>query len=184
MLYKWLFDWYACFALTTRTVRLIVIYLWRYESNSFYDQTTAPGNAGLCGNRTSSRQNVFETAVDGLLTNLSIATPRIDGFYAAVTAPVSGTNTSTAYAIAQCAETITPDGCRICLQLAYTNIKSCATDVTDGRAIDTGCFMRYSASAFFANNKTMDITSFLRDGEISDTLSMLIFLENYDDIST
>nr|XP_043632199.1 putative receptor-like protein kinase At4g00960 [Erigeron canadensis] len=138
----------------------------RYESNSFYDQTTLPGNVGLCGNRTSSRQSVFETAVDGLLSNLSIATPKINGFYAAVTAPVTGTNTSTstAYAIAQCAETVTRDGCKDCLAVAYANIKSCATDVTDGRAVDSGCFMRYSASAFFDGNKTTDITSFLRDG--------------------
>nr|XP_043634082.1 putative receptor-like protein kinase At4g00960 [Erigeron canadensis] len=139
----------------------------RYESNSFYDQTTLPGNVGLCGNRTSSRQSVFETAVDGLLSNLSIATPKINGFYAAVTAPVSGTNTSTAYAIAQCAETVTRDGCKDCLAVAYANIRSCATDVTDGRAVDSGCFMRYSASAFFSNNKSTDITSFLRDDDSS-----------------
>ncbi|KAM0022057.1 putative protein kinase RLK-Pelle-DLSV family [Helianthus debilis subsp. tardiflorus] len=136
----------------------------RVGCNSFYDQTTLPGNVGLCGNRTSSRQDVFETAVDELLFNLSIATPKINGFYAAITAPVVGANTSTAYAIAQCAETVTPDGCKNCLQVAYANIKSCATDVTDGRAVDSGCFMRYSASAFFANNKTTDITPFLLHG--------------------
>ncbi|KAJ9541149.1 hypothetical protein OSB04_027655 [Centaurea solstitialis] len=71
---------------------------------------------------------------------------------------------STVYAVAQCVETVTPDGCKDCLQVAYANIKSCATDVTDGRAIDSGCFMRYSASAFFDNNKTIDITPFLQDG--------------------
>ncbi|KAM0067947.1 putative protein kinase RLK-Pelle-DLSV family [Helianthus debilis subsp. tardiflorus] len=63
----------------------------RYESNSFYDQTTLPGNQGLCGNRTSSRQSAFETAVSELLSNLSIATPKINGFYAAATAPVNAT---------------------------------------------------------------------------------------------
>ncbi|KAK1410560.1 hypothetical protein QVD17_37097 [Tagetes erecta] len=136
----------------------------RYEANSFYTQTTLPGNVGLCGNRTSSRQDVFATVVDGLLSNLSIATPRINGFFAAVTAPVVGTNTSTAYAIAQCAITLTPDGCKSCLQVAYANIRSCTTDVTDGRGVDSGCFMRYSASPFFDNNKTIDITPFLREG--------------------
>ncbi|KAF5798401.1 putative protein kinase RLK-Pelle-DLSV family [Helianthus annuus] len=134
----------------------------RYESNSFFDQTTLPGNQGLCGNRTSSRQSAFETAVSGLLSNLSIATPKINGFYAAATAPVNGTsNTTTAYAIAQCAESVTPDGCRSCMQVAFNNIRSCATDVTDGRAVDSGCFMRYSATAFFRNNQTTDIAPFL-----------------------
>ncbi|PWA34127.1 hypothetical protein CTI12_AA622180 [Artemisia annua] len=136
----------------------------RYESSSFYDQTTAPGNVGLCGNRTSSRQSVFETAVDGLLSNLTIATPKINGLFAAATAPVLGTNTSTAYAIAQCVENVPSGECQNCLQVAYANIKSCATDVTDGRGVDSGCFMRYSASAFFALNKTTDLTSFLRHG--------------------
>ncbi|PWA76222.1 hypothetical protein CTI12_AA086050 [Artemisia annua] len=138
----------------------------RYESSSFFNQTTLPGNVGLCGNRTSSRQTIFEMAVDGLLSNLTVAAPKINGFYAAVTSQAVGTNTSTAYAIAQCAETITTDGCKNCLQVAYANIKSCATDVTDGRGVDSGCFMRYSASAFFANNKTTDITPFLRDGSL------------------
>ncbi|KAI7733044.1 hypothetical protein M8C21_032209 [Ambrosia artemisiifolia] len=136
----------------------------RYEANSFYDQTTLPGNVGLCGNRTSSRQDVFATAVDKLLFNLSIATPKINGFYAASTAPVVGANTSTAYAIAQCAKTVTIDGCKNCLNVAYANIKSCATDVIDGRAVDSGCFMRYSATAFFSKNKTIDITPFLQEG--------------------
>ncbi|KAL8211251.1 hypothetical protein R6Q57_005688 [Mikania cordata] len=139
----------------------------RYESNSFYTDGTAPGNQGLCGNRTSSRQSVFETAVDGLLSNLSIATPKINGFYAAATTPVAGTNTSTAYAIAQCAETVTSDVCRNCLQVAYNNIRSCATDVIDGRAVDSGCFMRYSGTPFFSSNQTIDITPFLRDGSSS-----------------
>nr|GFC54124.1 putative gnk2-like domain-containing protein [Tanacetum cinerariifolium] len=135
-----------------------------YESSSFYEQTTEPGNVGLCGNSTSSQESVFETAVDGLLSNLTIATPKINGFFAAATTPVLGTtNTSTAYAIAQCAENVTSGGCQNCLQVAYANIKSCATDVTDGRGVDSGCFMRYSASAFFSPNKTTDLTSFLQD---------------------
>ncbi|MFS7954769.1 putative non-specific serine/threonine protein kinase [Helianthus anomalus] len=149
----------------------LVICDW-YESNSFFDQTTLPGNQGLCGNRTSSRQSAFETAVSGLLSNLSIATPKINGFYAAATAPVNGTsNTTTAYAIAQCAESVTPNGCRSCMKVAFNNIRSCATDVTDGRAVDSGCFMRYSATAFFRNNQTSDIVPFLLEGETSTTLS-------------
>nr|KAJ0219976.1 hypothetical protein LSAT_V11C200073980 [Lactuca sativa] len=113
-----------------------------YEGNSFYNQSTTPGNDGLCGNHTSSRQSVFETTVDGLMSDLSIATPKINGFFAATTAPVIGTNTSTAYAIAQCAISITRDDCRNCLQVAYANIRVCAADVTDGRGVDSGCFMR------------------------------------------
>ncbi|KAI3519027.1 hypothetical protein L1887_07998 [Cichorium endivia] len=164
-------DCLACFDFADRSIRycagatggraILDGCFLRYESKAFYDQTTTPGNAGLCGNRTLSRQRDFETTVDGLMSNLSIATPKINGYFAAVTAHVNGTNTSTAYAIAQCATTITPDGCRDCLQVAYANIKSCATDVTDGRTVDSGCFMRYSASPFFPNSSSIDITPFL-----------------------
>ncbi|KAM0067670.1 putative non-specific serine/threonine protein kinase [Helianthus debilis subsp. tardiflorus] len=138
----------------------------RYESNWFYDQygILPEVSPGVCGNSTSSRQSVFETTVDGLLTNLSIATPKINGLYAAVKTSIVGTNTTTAYAIAQCAETATPNGCKSCLQLAYDNIRSCATDFSDGMAVLLGCFMRFSATAFFRNNQTTDITPFLRDG--------------------
>ncbi|CAI9271951.1 unnamed protein product [Lactuca saligna] len=98
------------------------------------------------------------------MSDLSIATPKINGFFAAATAPVIGTNTSTAYAIAQCAISITHDDCRNCLQVAYANTRVCTADVTDGRGVDSGCFMRYSASPFFPNNTIIDITPFLRDG--------------------
>ncbi|KVI01990.1 putative cysteine-rich receptor-like protein kinase 43 [Cynara cardunculus var. scolymus] len=152
-------DCVACFDFAVRSIRscapakgarrvLDGCYL-RYESNSFYDETTNDGNVGLCGNRTSSRQGVFETAVDGLLSDLSIATPRISGFYAAATAPVVGTNTTKVYAIAQCVERVTRNGCKDCLHVAYANIKICPTVVTDGRAIDSGCFMRgYTAPEY------------------------------------
>ncbi|KAK1421494.1 hypothetical protein QVD17_23859 [Tagetes erecta] len=139
-----------------------------YESESFKNETELlPGNPGLCGNRTSSRPDIFETVVDGLLSSLSIATPKINGFYAAVTSPINGTNTSTAYAIAQCVETIPPDACRSCLEVAYADIRSCISSGNDGRAVDSACFMRYSDTAFFRNNQTIDIIPFLGDGSSS-----------------
>ncbi|KAJ0771099.1 putative protein kinase RLK-Pelle-DLSV family [Helianthus annuus] len=146
----------------------------RYENSSFFDETTLIGYQGLCGNRTSSRQSAFETAVNGLLSNLSIATPKINGFYAAATTPVNGSNTTTVYAIAQCAETITPDGCRSCMQVAYANIRSCATNFIDGWAVDSGCFMRYSATGFFRNDQTTDIVPFLVDEKSSSQKGAII----------
>ncbi|KAI3775724.1 hypothetical protein L1987_45475 [Smallanthus sonchifolius] len=129
----------------------------------------------VCGNRTSSQQSIFKSVVDGLLSNLSIATPKINGFYAAATAPVVGSNTSTAYAIAQCVETVTPDGCKSCLQEAYVSISSCASDIIiDGRAVDLRCFMRYSGTPFFRNNQTTDITPFLRDGSSSNNGAIIL----------
>ncbi|XAR73584.1 Non-specific serine/threonine protein kinase [Bertholletia excelsa] len=133
----------------------------RYESSGFFDQTTVAGNVGLCGNRTAAQATAFETAVQGLLTDIEIATPRINGFYAAATRAVTGGGT--VYAVAQCAQTVSESGCQICLQLAYNNIQSCPPGA-DARAVDAGCFLRYSDTAFFPDNQTTNISPFLGRG--------------------
>ncbi|KAL7230461.1 hypothetical protein ACSBR2_008856 [Camellia fascicularis] len=134
----------------------------RYESSSFYDQGTLPGNVGVCGNRTVSQATAFDTAVQGLLTDLKIATPKINGFFAATKSEVVGGST-TVYAVSQCAETISESTCQDCLTVAYANIQSCPPNA-DGRAVDAGCFLRYSDTAFFADNQTTNINPFLGGG--------------------
>ncbi|XP_031107947.1 cold-responsive protein kinase 1-like [Ipomoea triloba] len=140
----------------------------RYESNNFYDQTTLPGNVEICGNRTVRQQDAFNTSVQKLLNELLLATPRINGFYAAAKQGESGGGgASTTYAVAQCAETVSESGCRDCLAVASKNIQGCLPKFADGRAVDAGCFLRYSDTAFFADNQTTDITPFLGGGSSS-----------------
>nr|GLL18986.1 cysteine-rich receptor-like protein kinase 2 [Ipomoea trifida] len=140
----------------------------RYESNNFYDQTTLPGNVEICGNRTVRQQDAFNTSVQQLLNELLIATPRINGFYAAAKQGESGGGgASTTYAVAQCAETVSESGCQDCLAVASKNIQGCLPKFADGRAVDAGCFLRYSDTAFFADNQTTDITPFLGGGSSS-----------------
>ncbi|CAL5323650.1 unnamed protein product [Camellia sinensis] len=134
----------------------------RYESSSFYDQGTLPGNVGVCGNRTVSQATAFDTAVQGLLTDLKIATPKINGFFAATKSEVVG-GSATVYAVSQCAETISESTCQDCLTVAYANTQSCPPNA-DGRAVDAGCFLRYSDTAFFADNQTTNINPFLGGG--------------------
>ncbi|TKY47328.1 Cysteine-rich receptor protein kinase 3 [Spatholobus suberectus] len=132
----------------------------RYESNGFFDQTTLPGNSMLCGNQTAVGATAFNTTAQKVLNDLQIATPKITGFFAATKTLVAG---GAIYAIAQCAETVTESGCLDCLTVGYNNIQICLPN-TDGRAFDAGCFMRYSETAFFADNQTIDITPFLEQG--------------------
>ncbi|CAI9758134.1 unnamed protein product [Fraxinus pennsylvanica] len=134
----------------------------RYESNSFYDQTTLPGNVQICSNRTASPAAAFNAAAATFLQNLEIATPRISGYFAASNTGV-GNGGPTIYGVAQCAETITRSGCQDCLTVAYRNIIGCLPNA-DGRAIDAACFIRYSDTAFFADNQTINITPFLGGG--------------------
>lgn len=137
----------------------------RYESNMFYDQSTQIGNLGVCGNQTASEQSVFETTVESLLGELVQATPRINSFFAASNKEVVGANGNvTVYGVAQCVETIDKKGCEACLQVAEANIRRCPPE-SDGRAVDTGCFLRYSELPFFAANHTIDLTPFLKSSK-------------------
>ncbi|KAI3898095.1 hypothetical protein MKX03_021694 [Papaver bracteatum] len=133
----------------------------RYESNGFYDQTTLPGNFGTCGNKTASQAGAFNTSVDGLLSDLLIATPKIVGYFAATKREIVSGSNNFVYGVAQCAATVSETGCIDCLAVALKNIGSCPPN-TEGRAVDAGCFLRYSNTAFFSDNQTMDLTPFLK----------------------
>ncbi|XP_061337424.1 cysteine-rich receptor-like protein kinase 2 [Gastrolobium bilobum] len=133
----------------------------RYESERFYDQTTEPGNGVLCGNNTAKEAPAFRAAGQQVLMDLQIATPRIKGFFAATKTQVSAGGSI--YAIAQCVETATETSCLDCMKVGYNNLQTCLPN-SDGRAYDAGCFMRYSETPFFADNQTIDITPYLKQG--------------------
>ncbi|XP_050227850.1 cysteine-rich receptor-like protein kinase 44 [Mercurialis annua] len=134
----------------------------RYERNDFYGETTRDANREYCGNRTTkSPPTAFQAAVEGLLKDLQIATPKITNFFATSKREVTGANNVSVYATAQCVHTIDMAGCLACMQVAYANIQRCPPNA-DGRAIDSGCFMRYSATPFFADNQTLNLGPFLK----------------------
>lgn len=146
--------------------------LLRYESAGFFDQTTLAGNSMICGNQTAVVASDFNTSAQQVLKDLQIATPKISGFFAATKTQVSG---AAIYAIAQCAKTVSESGCLDCLTVGYNNIEVCLPN-TEGRAFDAGCFMRYSETAFFADNQTIDITPFLQQGRVKDNFFTFIFI--------
>ncbi|KAG8373509.1 hypothetical protein BUALT_Bualt11G0031600 [Buddleja alternifolia] len=166
-------DCLACYAAAVSRIRNCsaangarVIYdgcFLRYESNSFYNQTTLPGNVQICGNRTASQPAAFNTEGLALLRDLQVATPRVNRYFVATRRAISNGGNLTIYGVAQCAETISQSGCQDCLTVAYGNVQGCLPD-GDGRAIDAACFIRYSDAPFFADNQTIDITPFLGGG--------------------
>ncbi|CAN1160780.1 Cysteine-rich receptor-like protein kinase 42 [Linum perenne] len=139
----------------------------RYERMNFYGETTRDANREFCNNRpTSSPEAAFNATVQSLLSDLQIAAPRTPQLYAAARREVSpspSTNSTVVYAVAQCVRTIDEIGCRDCLAVAVRNIQRCPPN-GDGRAVDSGCFMRYSDSRFFADNQTTDLEPFLSKG--------------------
>ncbi|EEF36201.1 serine-threonine protein kinase, plant-type, putative [Ricinus communis] len=170
-------DCISCFAAASNQIRNCsaanggrVVYdgcFLRYERSDFYGETTRDANREYCGNRTaSSPATDFQTAVERLLGDLEIATPRINGFFAASKREVVGTSNASVYAVAQCVQTIDMAGCLACMQAAYRNLQRCPPNA-DGRAVDSGCFMRYSDRPFFADNQTINLEPFLKTGSSS-----------------
>ncbi|KAJ0974287.1 hypothetical protein J5N97_016252 [Dioscorea zingiberensis] len=94
-----------------------------------------------------------------LMLDLSQATPRIGKYFAAAVR-------NGVYAVAQCVETVAESTCDDCLSVAYRNIEGCPPDA-EARAVDAGCFMRYSDEAFFPANQTVDLNPFLDSGSSS-----------------
>ncbi|PKU88143.1 cysteine-rich receptor-like protein kinase 2 [Dendrobium catenatum] len=124
----------------------------RYESAPFFDQGTLPGNTAVCGNGSSALEG-FAAAATALTMDLSLAVPKIDEY--------SGTAVGDGvFGAAQCADTLSEDVCAQCLQVAYKNIQGCLP-AGNGRAVDAGCFMRYSNLTFFSANQTMDLSRYL-----------------------
>ncbi|GLT86261.1 hypothetical protein SLE2022_044090 [Rubroshorea leprosula] len=132
----------------------------RYESINFYNQSTQEGDSINCGNQTASNPTAFKAAVGGLLNDLQVAIPQIKGYFAASKKEVSGN--ITVYGVAQCIETISKSGCQDCMAVVHSNIQQCSRK-SEGRAMDVGCFLRYSESPFFADNQTTDIAPFLKN---------------------
>nr|CAB3494389.1 unnamed protein product [Digitaria exilis] len=130
----------------------------RYESAAFFDQSTLPGNTQLC-NGSAVDVGGFADAARALVADLAAAVPRVPGLAAA--AARDGV-----YAAAQCVEAVGEGGCAQCLQVAVGNIDGCPPD-SDGRAVDAGCFMRYSDRSFFPANATVDLAEYLRSGKSS-----------------
>lgn len=135
----------------------------RYEAEDFYRVATLPGNTWTCSPKQSSiKETLINQVVEGLLRDLEIATPKTNGLFAAATRQVPGAGTdATIYAVAQCAQTVSQSECGNCLSVANRNLENCPPQA-GGSSVDAGCFLRYSDTAFFPKNATIDITPFLR----------------------
>ncbi|CAL4917215.1 unnamed protein product [Urochloa decumbens] len=139
----------------------------RYESEAFFDQATLPGNTQICsGPAVGDTAGGFGVTARALVADLAAAVPHVPGLAAA-------TASGGMYAAAQCVETVREDGCAQCLKVALGNIDGCPPN-TDGRAVDAGCFMRYSNWPFFPANATVDLAAYLRSGKKSSRKGAII----------
>ncbi|KAA8533175.1 hypothetical protein F0562_033292 [Nyssa sinensis] len=94
----------------------------RSENYSFFEEYTGPEDGVLCGN-TTQKDSAFQKSARQAVLQAASDAPNNNG-YARVRVPVSGTANESAYVLSDCWRTL------------------------DGRALNTGCFMRYSDTNF------------------------------------
>ncbi|KAL8102264.1 hypothetical protein AgCh_026950 [Apium graveolens] len=146
----------------------------RYGIHNFYKEVTFVSSVWVCSyNRSVAEPSAFSPKVQGLLADISAATPKIKKYFATAKRQVfSSGKTPTVYAVAQCVETISPSDCTRCLTRTYANLKTCLPQ-PGGSAAEAGCFLRYSDSSFFVDSNLTDITPYTRGGSSSTKLPII-----------
>ncbi|PIN04178.1 Activin A type IB receptor, serine/threonine protein kinase [Handroanthus impetiginosus] len=117
----------------------------RAQNYSFFQEYTGPNDHAVCGNRTQQDPGFRNSARRGLLKAVADA-PNNNGF-AREQVGVSGSGNGSVYVLADCWKSVSASGCRACLENASASLLGCLP-ASGGRALNTGCFMRYSDANF------------------------------------
>ncbi|XP_060200900.1 cysteine-rich receptor-like protein kinase 2 [Lycium barbarum] len=113
----------------------------RIENYTFYDQYLGPEDRRVCGNRTT-KGSLFQQNARQAVQQAIANAPSNNGYgHAQVSVP--GPSNETAYVLANCWRTLSANSCTMCLQNASASMLGCLP-WSEGRALYTGCFMRYS----------------------------------------
>ncbi|XP_027347744.1 cysteine-rich receptor-like protein kinase 2 [Abrus precatorius] len=117
----------------------------RAENYSFYNEYIGPGDKSVCGNSTKKNTS-FQAAAKKAVLSATQAAPNNKG-YAREKVVVSGTTNDSAYVLANCWRSLDTRSCKACLENASSSLLGCLP-WSEGRALNTGCFMRYSDTDF------------------------------------
>ncbi|XP_042501790.1 cysteine-rich receptor-like protein kinase 2 [Macadamia integrifolia] len=117
----------------------------RYENYSFFQEFTGPGDKSVCGN-TSRKGPEFKNSASKAVLDAAAAAPEKGGYSKSVVR-VTGSKNESVYVLANCWRTLNITSCRACLDKASASMMGCLP-LSEGRALYTGCFMRYSDTNF------------------------------------
>ncbi|KAJ9554559.1 hypothetical protein OSB04_018604 [Centaurea solstitialis] len=117
----------------------------RVQNYTFFDQYTGPNDTYVCGNATKHGERYRESVRRAVAEAVTEA-PRSRDLFARKEMVVAGSN-KTVYVLANCWLTLSPGSCRACLENASASISKCLP-WSEGRALNTGCYMRYSDTNF------------------------------------
>ncbi|KAL0344018.1 UNVERIFIED_CONTAM: Cysteine-rich receptor-like protein kinase [Sesamum angustifolium] len=118
----------------------------RYDSYAFFNESVDPAWDGVnCNSSVGAGSGVgleFEKDVRELIDNVT-ASAVVNGRYAVM-------GSKGVFGLAECWNTVSREGCRTCLAKASKDIRGCLPS-KEGRALNTGCYLRYSTQKFFSN---------------------------------
>lgn len=117
----------------------------RAENYTFFDEYLDSQDTKLCGNTTTNSSSFANSTRMAVAKAVENAT---DGKgYGRAEVAISGAMNQSVYVLANCWKTVNSSGCRACLENASKAMLSCLP-TSEGRALYTGCFMRYSNTNF------------------------------------
>ncbi|RZC72068.1 hypothetical protein C5167_035250 [Papaver somniferum] len=125
----------------------------RAENYSFFDEFTGPNDKAVCGNSTQKGQNFQDLATKAVLDTTAAAIR--DGGYAKAEVKGLSSRNESVYVLADCWKILNPSSCKACLQEASALTVGCMP-WSEGRALKTGCFMRYSDIDFLNKEQTTE----------------------------
>ena len=133
-----------CFPFTGGRIYLDGCFM-RSDNYSFFQEYTGPGDRAICGN-TIRKNSTYEESVTQAVSSAVLAAPNQNG---SATSPktVPGAVNEAVYVLADCWRTLNANSCKACLENASASILECLP-WSEGRALNTGCFMRYSDKDF------------------------------------
>ncbi|KAI3516192.1 hypothetical protein L1887_15103 [Cichorium endivia] len=115
----------------------------RNHNYSFFHEYTSPNDSVVCGN-TTSKSGLFGASVKQAVGKAVMdASGNWDYFARESLVKVN----ESVFVMAQCWRTLSPAECRACLDNASAALSTCLP-WSEGRALNTGCFMRFSDTDF------------------------------------
>ncbi|XP_051140751.1 cysteine-rich receptor-like protein kinase 42 [Andrographis paniculata] len=147
----------------------------RYDNHSFFkesvDSVTDKVNcSSTVGDEAGGMDSDFRKNVGELLRNVTTSAV-VNGGYAV-------REGKGVFGLAQCWNTLTKEGCRACFAKARREITGCLPG-REGRALYTGCYVRYSTLKFFSNQSLEGNSNsgvFRRGELIAVVLAMIAFV--------
>ncbi|WOL02972.1 cysteine-rich receptor-like protein kinase 2 isoform X2 [Canna indica] len=139
-----------CFPYTGGRIYLDGCFM-RSENYNFFLEYTGPLDKMKCGNRTRKGKVFEQVAQQGLLEAIDKA-PKNGGYAKISILKTNGQNES-AFVLANCWQTLNESSCKACLKNASASVIQCLPR-SEGRAINTGCFLRYSDTNFLNANQS------------------------------